>query len=854
MTERLLARLILVATTMLTVVMLVAACSGPTGPGPDPDPEDPVAESLQALGIDTSQTARRAPDGSMLDGDSAPLGASAAYGEPEAFSSESGANATMELVMARNFFDSDSFVVEEIVGAQVTPGGDIDLGSESVLSDLSADNGWVEPVYGDGNQFQTLRDIAAGDLDGDGFDEIAAVYVDQSDGVLKLRVFEDDAAAYSATTSSLAPGADVRSVKLIALDDDGDGVATLLVAVSYDDGVDLVPIVDSSGGYGLDEAGTTSLPQELADSTMYVRLAAGQLDYDNGIELAVVVNEAAGDASATTGLATLYVFDDASAGRAQLKAQSVQANVAGVVTAEAADVAVDDIDGDGLAEVVLAGATNLAWHCDDEFSALLVAYDDATNDFGQLGAAEEALFYNNCPAFNSWKRWFVFVATPDLDGDGVSEIAANQLIFEDFATAAPFTPIEDVALQASAFLDDNPDPGQYLSVATTALLAADVTGDGREDLMVYHQNRTEMPVWGLSAISTIGPGANGWAQLSTIATPGQHNSQETARPLLVAANVDTDGPVLKYGEGSYQLVFTEPILIAALAAAPCQTGIAQNVSACVTKFGQGTSQTVDASLTVTIKASVFAGIEASVNVPFIGDVGVNTKSTVTATASAWAGSAYTVEKTITYSTGSLEDGVVFTSIPYDVYRYDIVSHPEPDLVGKQVVIRVPREPITMIAEREFFNQALEANSVQIGTNVFDHDPGDVASYPSVSRKNSLLSQHGGIEFGPSGVGQGTGETELEIAVLDEISVGGSLGIEYETEVEASAGVAIAGFSVGYGAEAALSITSGSQTTYTGSVGSISAADYAANAYEWGIFTYVQSVGGQEVEVINYWVE
>jgi hypothetical protein len=142
----------------------------------------------------------------------------------------------------------------------------------------------------------------------------------------------------------------------------------------------------------------------------------------------------------------------------------------------------------------------------------------------------------------------------------------------------------------------------------------------------------------------------------------------------------------------------------------------------------------------------------------------------------------------------------------------------------------------------------------IGSSVFDHTPGDVASYPSVSRKNSLLSQHGGIEFGPSGVGQGGGETELEIAVSNEVSLGGSLGIEYEAEVKATSGVAFAGFSVGYGAEAALSITSGAQTTYTGTVGSIAAADYAANAYEWGIFTYVQSVGDQKLEVINYWVE
>ena len=178
----------------------------------------------------------------------------------------------------------------------------------------------------------------------------------------------------------------------------------------------------------------------------------------------------------------------------------------------------------------------------------------------------------------------------------------------------------------------------------------------------------------------------------------------------------------------------------------------------------------------------------------------------------------------------------------------------------QVVIRVPREPVTMIAERTFFNDALPDGATPIGGNVFDHTPGDVSSYPTTSRKNALESQYGGfaglgfLEFGPAGVGQGSGDTELEIAVSNEISAGGSLGIEYEKSVEATAGVGIAGFSVGYGAEAALSITSGSQTTYTGIVGSIATADFAANAYQWGIFTYVQDLGDQEFKVINYWVE
>lgn len=847
----------------LALVVGLAACggAGPGGGTPTPTPtNDPVAGALNELGVDTTATPRRAPDGSTLGEDDAPLGPSASLGEPEAFTSESAAHPHMELVLANPDIAGSTpvgttFEVRKLEEVAVTPNGSIEFGTETVLADLSSGNDWALPD-GPDDHFQTRRAVAAGDLDGDGFDEIAAIFVDVSDDVLKLRVFEDAAAGFTARTSSLAAGSSVESLTLIAYDPDGDGRDDLVAAIAYGDRVELVVLSGTvAGSFAIAAGATATLDPQVANSTLYVRMAAGQLDYDQGLELGVVVNEAASG----NGLATYYLFDDANAGRTRLRSGSVQANVGGVVAAEAADIELADVDGDGLDEVILSGATNLASFCDDPFAALLIAFDDGANGFAPLGATVESLFYQNCPAFNAWDRFFVFLTTPDLDGDGIHEIVANQLVFDDFANAAPFTRLAGVELPSDLFLFNNADPGQTLGVTSMEMVAADVTGDGRENVLLYHQNRTTMPVWGISAIASIG--VNGWAQLSEVAMPGTSNSQGAAMPIIVPANVDADGPVLKYGAGSYELVFTEPLIIAAMAAPPCEAGIEQNLGACVTRFGQGTSTTVDASLTVTVKASVTAGFETELNIPFVPvSAGVELKKTVTATASAWAGAAYTVEKTVTYTSGSLEDAVVFTSIPYDVYRYDIVSHPDPEFVGKQVVIRIPREPVTMIAERGFFNGAVPSGTTQIGSNVFDHTPGDVSSYPSTSRKDALRSQYGGfgglgfLEFGPAGVGQGSGDTELEIAVSNEVSAGGSLGIEYEKSVEVTGGGAIAGFSVGYGAEAALSITSGSQTTYTGIVGSISSADFGANAYQWGIFTYVQDLGDQEFKVINYWVQ
>ncbi len=436
----------------LLLALVLAACGGPSG-GPNPKPtNDEVADALDALGVDTTATPRKAPDGSELGEDDAPLGPSASLGEPEAFTDESAAHPHMELVLANPDIAGSTptgttFEVRKLEEVAVTPVGDIEFGSESLLADLSSGNDWALPDGNEGNQFQTRRAVAAGDLDGDGFDEIAAIFVDTTDDVLKLRVFEDAAGGFTARTSSLAAGAMVEGVSLYAYDPDGDGDDDLIAAIAYDDRVDLVLFTGSvATSFGIDTGATTTLDPQVAGSTLYVRMSAGQLDYDHGLELGLVVNETTGSSSGINGLATYYLFDDAAAGRTLLRSGSVQANVGGVVAAEAADVKLADVDGDGLDEVILAGASNLAWSCDDDFGALLIALDDKPSGYTQLGAAVEDLFYQNCPSYASWRRYFVFLTTPDLDGDGIHEIVANQLVFDNFANAAPFTPLAGVAL------------------------------------------------------------------------------------------------------------------------------------------------------------------------------------------------------------------------------------------------------------------------------------------------------------------------------------------------------------------------------------------------------------------------
>jgi hypothetical protein len=199
--------------------------------------------------------------------------------------------------------------------------------------------------------------------------------------------------------------------------------------------------------------------------------------------------------------------------------------------------------------------------------------------------------------------------------------------------------------------------------------------------------------------------------------------------------------------------------------------------------------------------------------------------------------------------------VVFTTIPLDQYTFTMLSHPDPALVGQRVVVSLPRDPITLQAERGFYNRTVTEDSLKVDERVFRHAIGDPASYPTRTDKLALLSS-GGLQVGPVSVGQGSGETQVTLEVEEEWSEGGALELGFTVDMQVTGGGVLGGVSVGASTESTFRVTSGHATTYTGTVGSIDAADFAANRYSFGLFTYVQRdpATGRQFEVLNYWTE
>ena len=219
-----------------------------------------------------------------------------------------------------------------------------------------------------------------------------------------------------------------------------------------------------------------------------------------------------------------------------------------------------------------------------------------------------------CPYFSAWRLRYLHVNTFDVDGDQIDEISVNQFVFDDFRNEAPFTlkyeiPVEDNLIRVNDF--------GWWDRSTSDFAVGDYTGDGRDDLLIYMQNRNTIDIWGLGTDDT-------WQRLNGIPVEF-HNAQNPIVPLLVPLNVDEDSPVLRRVETDHQLMFTEPIVIAVLAAAPCGPG--QAADNCVTSFGSQTSSSTEAEASITMTASASVGVQ--VDGGFITQSELDVRGTVT---------------------------------------------------------------------------------------------------------------------------------------------------------------------------------------------------------------------------------
>ena len=647
-----------------------------------------------------------------------------------------------------------------------------------------------------------FKNVIGADVDGDGFDEIVAVYYAGAEKKLKIKIVDRDAAgSYTDYDGEIATGITTvpASYKhfhptLAAGDLDGDGDAEIAVGFAK---LYLVSItLDATKG-----ASFTVTSKDYPGSTE-IFVAAGDVDGDGKDELAATYHK-------STGYAYIDLFDGDLSATALLSSHQLHApNINGGHTYEQqVHVAIGDIDGDRLDEIVFNGERRDydAWN--------VTVMDDAKHNFDWLG-----MFFQS----NQGNDNHPTLALLDYNGDGLLDIFASRWVLG--------------YKKGSTFGGNSADVVGIQTVFTEApsnMAAGDVDGDGKDELLYYYNSQ----LW-------IG------GQDAT----GKHEHQQIwggswgTNPKACAANVDDDSPVVEYA--GRELQFGDPQVIAVMAAPPLYSGIGQNESSSGTSFGKSSASGVEQSQSMGVSVGFSVGYEAEA--PF-GLAKASFKVTVE-TALDWISSQSTeVEKYITYTGGADEDKVVFTAVPFDVYYYKILSSPVASEVGTMMTVNVPREMQTLSVARDFYN-ANNGDGDDIDSAVLKHTIGDPKSYPTEMDRDALLKS-GGLQSIESPVGVGTGSVTVGIRKSDGKGSGTSFDFGVTIESEVGAGGVTMGTSVGFHYGYECNVTNTESTVFEGTVGDIPQSAYdSSKAYTFGLFAYPFTHGDQKFTVVNYWVK
>ena len=789
-----------------------------------------VTSALNTLGVNTSPGELTDKNGNPLPADYNPL-----------MSKISSVFSTRELVVVGS---RSGITKAEILETATGTGSN----SAASLKSFNISSGWV---------LDTIKGGVAGDFDGDGFDEVALSYI-TGIGDIMLQVTDDKSGGYTeitsgfvkiGTTDYFSPSgfdANPGQMDLTVGDIDNDGKDELIIAsgvIAYDNSLatsyvaqQVIVLDDASNNFS--QLTTLSLPNSAS-----IHVTAGDTNFNGRADIVVTTTESSqanyriySYANNTLTLAANGIIT------------AVDANI--TYTAFNADVTIGDLNGNGVPEIIFAGVENIIDSGGESFyDVMSVEYDLVASSYSQTAPGTRILDYitGDCGGTNAVFITDAFAEVFDIDGDRNKELLINNRVYDK-----TFTVRSDPANNPMNVFElvNNRDctlgaPNIIFDRSNTAIAVGDFTGDNKDDIIYWGRNRNQdIPIYGINSV-TGNFGLHAWYSYSNVG--------EDSWPVLIGANIDADSLVVSYDR--HELTFTEPIPVAALAAAPCWTGNGQNVDACSSSFGQASSIGTSTENSQQIDASITVG--ASAGVTFISKIEANITATAGINSTWHQGTGYSVEKSITYSSGPNEDMVIFSSIPYDLYYYTVLSSPDMEEIGTETVIRVPRKPIVLQTERGFYNSAVSniyPNRV-IDTETFAHTPGNPMSYPVAGNIASLLNGSD-LFHGPISVGQGTGSTASEIVLANETSTGQSLGYSITADVEVTVGPVITGFSIGYGASRDITITSTTSASYSGSVGAIDAANYTANRYSFGIFAYPQidHPSGFKFHTVNYWVE
>lgn len=855
------------------LILITSGCSSSDSEQPTPEQpisDDPVENTLMSLGVPTD-TAGPAVDGDRneLPASYEPLGAIFEVSKPIELLFSGG---SLQGVQEQGAF------LERVLDPNEDPDDGINVTSLLHVPEI---RDWTTPGYSE------PYDIVAGDIDGDGLEETVIAYVDVN-GLVVIYSIDDSENNYSASNDFISPlsgAAIIHSIDVEVGDFDQDGISEIAVAIGMEEGTGNIFFLESDVNGLSINSNLTRTYQAPGVFPLGISLSFGNADYDNGSELAITVNVKDIDLSSGrrgSGIVSVEVLDFSGDSWTELFAiddVQIEVDLTNDGTLEAisaifAKALLVDIDADVLAELIIVGLNtfrpdNTLPNSDPQQKQyyMLIAHEDAEREFLPLEQSRREFSFKDSLETDREVR-YVHVNPVDIDGDQRVELQVNNIVFDNFSETEGKWEVH-CTIGTGNFLSDQFN--YPLAQNNSASAVGDINADGKENIAYLAPNEVEtenstneIKIFGdrcqeVDAIPVVG--------LNTFDQNADKGSSNYLNLNLTPVNLDDDGIILQSVPGQHFVTYTEPLILAALAAPPCAFDIGQNIDDCSTSYGSTSTIDLEASASVTVSGSLIFGAKVQSGI-------FNTELEVETTVSGFISNSTSLgisrSESVVFNAGPMEDTVLFSTVPYDVFEYAYLRYKgRSDLVGSVTRLLLPRPPLTLMVEKEFYNGAVSEQD-RIGDEVFQHTVGELDSYPTLADRDRIMFENlfvlditqGLIPWVPPArtegavhVGEGGGSVELGLAIGQETSQAASAGLSVEVQVKGVAVGALAGFSVGVAAEVGFSKSYGEEMSYTGTVGSLDAEHFADHGYSFGLFTYhTQKSNGDVFEVINYWIE
>ncbi len=605
-------------------------------------------------------------------------------------------------------------------------------------------------------------------------------------------------------------------------------------------------------------------------SYYYMRLSTADFNLDGHDELVVVV----GNDKPNTAEYYIYDFSKSSSNPSVMKHAKVSMSYDGnTYSLRAADITTGDFDHDGLPEIAFGGrysGSDLPGDSDYKTTErwFFMVLNTEIDDEGEPEFKFYSALAQGSSTDSSKDKTNIIppMNTADITGDGYPEIVAGkQILYLSGITAS-----ENTAALSRMWSGDSPssntpstndvivDEEDGKMALYDIVAVGDFTKDGKDDIAFLTRDEKYINI--LSDKS--GKRSARRIELNR-AYDVEDNDTRDFFPVISAVDFDEDSLRVRYIQ--HEVIYSKVDVVAVLDSPPYWEGFNGPDE------GYEGGTTYEDSHSEIEETSRIHSISVGATVGFkVGEEDVADVETKITATHCWSwGWSKTTELTNAWGfTANLGEAKVYMiRIPYDVYYYEILMSSNQDQIGDVVSIRIPRTIENAFVSLEYYNESVENYNSSITTyNTLNnsyystlsrieigHEFGNPASYSSSSDltllKNNCNSEADDAGYDPvflystaqNAVGRGGGTSFQSISTSSsEFDIKASTWTG-SLAVEAEIGWAILGFEVSYSNEYTVSTGFTDSTTVTGEVPDIPNSLATSYEYNWGLMMYTKGI-------------